>query len=89
MGRIKKYDKEYIERLERRYSDTPNMEKQLEYIEELISDTFGRTNRVEVLDVAEKQMLVVEGNILNTYRIALMNRINYIKYKKLEYIKNR
>lgn len=44
MGRIKKYDKEYIERLERRYSDTSNMEKQLEYIDKLVSDTFGRTN---------------------------------------------
>lgn len=89
MGRIKKYDKEYVERLERRYSDTSNLEKQLEYIDELVSDVFGRTNGVEVLDVAEKQMLVIEGNILNTYRIALMNRINYIKYKKLEYIKNK
>lgn len=89
MGRMKKYDKEYIDRLERRYSDTSNMEKQLEYIEELISNTFGKSNGVEMLDIAEKQMLVIEGNILNTYRIALMNRINYIKYKKLEYIKNR
>lgn len=89
MGRTKKYDKEYIERLERRYSDTSNMEKQLQYIEELISNTFGESNGVELLDVAERQMLVIEGNILNTYRIALMNRINYIKYKKCEYIKNK